>query len=230
MKEAKVSEIFLSYQGEGPLAGSRQLFVRFYGCNLKCSFCDTLLTSYKTLTKDGLLGKILDFDDAYNELALTGGEPLLHADFLAEFLELYKTHRGHPVYLETNGTLPDGLRKVLHLVDTVSMDFKLPSSSGIKTDPWPAHREFAEAASSKELIVKAVITENTTIDDVKKMADIVSTLGTPPEVVLQPVTPVNDLAPEPDMEMMTYFSKYLEKRIGRDVLVLGQIHKFMGIR
>ena len=230
MKEAKVSEIFLSYQGEGPLAGSRQLFVRFYGCNMKCSFCDTLLTSYKTFTKDSLLGKILDFDDAYNELALTGGEPLLYADFLAEFLELYKAHRGHAVYLETNGTLPDGLRKVLRLVDTISMDLKLPSSAGINTDPWPAHREFAEAASSKELIVKAVITENTTIDDVKKMADIVSSLGTLPEVILQPVTPVNALTPEPDMEMMTYFSKYLEKRIGRDVLVLGQIHKFMGIR
>jgi hypothetical protein len=34
----------------------------------------------------------------------------------------------------------------------------------------------------------------------------------------------------PDEEMMMYFTKYLEKRLGRNILVLGQIHRYMGIR
>ena len=97
MEEAKVSEIFLSYQGEGPFAGSRQLFLRFYGCNLECEYCDTTLESYKSFTKDSLLGKVMDFEDDYNELAVTGGEPLLYADFLSGFLPLYRAHRKHPV-------------------------------------------------------------------------------------------------------------------------------------
>jgi 7-carboxy-7-deazaguanine synthase len=230
MQEAKVSEIFLSYQGEGPFAGSRQLFVRFYGCNLDCDYCDTDIESYRSFNKDSLLGKILDFDDDYNELAITGGEPLLYADFLAQFLTLYRTHRKYPVFLETNGTLPEELAKVIDLVDIVSMDFKLPSSTLVDIDPWPAHRKFAEIASKKELIIKAVITENTTIDDIKKMAEIIQGLKPSVSVVLQPVTPVKDSVKAPDEEMVTYFSKYLEKRIARDVLVLGQIHKFMGIK
>ena len=71
--QARISEIFLSYQGEGPFTGSKQLFVRFYGCNMECSYCDTPLESYKSFSKESLLGKILDFGDNYNELVLTGG-------------------------------------------------------------------------------------------------------------------------------------------------------------
>lgn len=230
MREAKVSEIFLSYQGEGPFAGSRQLFVRFYGCNLDCDYCDTDLESYRSFNKDSLLGKILDFDDDYNELALTGGEPLLHADFLAQFLLLYRTHRKYPVFLETNGTLPDELAKIIDLVDIVSMDFKLPSSTGVAGDLWQAHMKFVEIASKRELIIKAVITENTTIDDIKKMSQIIQGLNKPVSVVLQPVTPVKGLIKAPDEEMIIYFRKYLEKTIARDVLVLGQMHKYMGIK
>ena len=74
---AKVSEIFLSYQGEGPYVGSHQLFVRFYGCNLKCVFCDTVLESYRSLAKESLFSRILDFGDDYNEVneATQGGLP-----------------------------------------------------------------------------------------------------------------------------------------------------------
>jgi organic radical activating enzyme len=51
------------------------------------------------------LGKVLDFDDDYNELVLTGGEPLLYHDFLKDFIPAYRKVKSRPVYLETNGVL-----------------------------------------------------------------------------------------------------------------------------
>ncbi|MDP8299036.1 MAG: 7-carboxy-7-deazaguanine synthase QueE [Candidatus Tantalella remota] len=228
--EAGISEIFLSYQGEGPFVGSRQLFVRFYGCNLNCEYCDTSLESYKCFSREALLGKVLDFDDDYNELTLTGGEPLLHADFIRGFLTLFKRHRDHKVYLETNGTLPEKMKKIIDLVDTIAMDVKLPSSSGSKSGMWNEHAESIDIAAQKELVVKAVVTASTTMDDIKKMGGILSGTERGPVIVLQPVTPVNENVGVPDGEMMSYFKAYLKKETGLETVVLGQVHKYLGIR
>jgi organic radical activating enzyme len=228
MTQAKVSEIFLSQQGEGPYVGTKQLFVRFYGCNLKCAFCDTDMKSYKTLTKESLFSRILDFGEDYQEIALTGGEPLIFADFLEEFLLFFRSHRQNGVYLETNGTLPDCLLKVIDNVDVVAMDFKLPSSTG-EEGQWEAHKRFAGIGALKELIIKAVITDNTAMEDIKRMGSIIKDLDADPDIVLQPVTPVGDIK-EPDEEMMWLFRKYLEKETGTDVMVLGQVHKELGIK
>jgi len=230
MESAKISEIFLSYQGEGPYAGSRQLFVRFYGCNRDCAYCDTVMESYSVFSRNSLMSKLLDFKDDYNELALTGGEPLDHSVFLAEFLPLYKNYIKKRVYLETNGTLPDNLEHILDLVDIIAMDFKLPSSTGDKTDVWSAHRDFAAKASVKELFIKAVITDSTIIDDIKKMSDIINMLDARPDIVLQPVDPLAEGIKEPDEEMLLYFKKYLKKETGSEVLILGQMHKSLGIK
>jgi len=229
-KQARISEIFLSHQGEGPYAGSRQLFVRFYGCNLDCAYCDTDLESYKTVDEQGLLGKVLDFEDDYNELVLTGGEPLLHAEFLSRFLPVFRGHRSRGVYLETNGTLPAELKKVIDRVDVVAMDVKLPSSDGNNGTLWERHEEFMKIASGKELIVKAVVTDSTTMEDVKRMTRIVGGVDGDIVVVLQPATAVNDLVQEADGEMLSFFKGYMAKETGKNVMIMGQIHKLMGIR
>jgi 7-carboxy-7-deazaguanine synthase len=230
MTRAKVSEIFVSYQGEGPFVGSRQLFIRFYGCNMNCVYCDTVLKSYKSFTAESLLGKVLDFDEAYNELVLTGGEPLVVSDFLKEFLPAFRAHRENHVYLETNGTLPRELEKIIDLVDIIAMDIKLPSSTGHMFGLWKDMRAFAEIAERKELIMKAVITDSTHMDDVKKMGSMISALKKKHIVVLQPVTPVSESVKEPDEEMIQYFKKYLEKETGKDVMIFGQVHKLLGIK
>jgi len=228
--QAKISEIFLSYQGEGPFLGSRQLFVRFYGCNLECVYCDTPLESYKSFSKEALLGKMLDFGDDYNELSLTGGEPLLFADFLSEFLPLYRKHQKHRIYLETNGVLAEEFGKIIDHVDIVCMDFKLPSSTGIKRDLWKAHEKFVMAAGNKELVVKTVVTDTTTMDDIKRMSSILAALDEKFVVVLQPVTACRDDVKSPDEEMLSFFKEYVLKETGKETLILGQSHKYLGIR
>ncbi|MBF0215592.1 MAG: 7-carboxy-7-deazaguanine synthase QueE [Candidatus Omnitrophica bacterium] len=230
MEKAKISEVFISYQGEGLYAGSRQLFIRFYGCNRKCSYCDTALDSYKSFSKDSLISKILGFEEDFNELVLTGGEPLLYADFLAIFLKQYKYYKKKHVYLETNGTLPDELAKVIGLIDIIAMDLKLPSSTGEKDDMWDEHKRFLTIACEKELILKAVVTGNTTMDDIKELADTISGVKGSPELIIQPVTRENNSIEEPDPEMLSYFSQYLKKKTAANVTVLGQMHKCLGIK
>jgi len=232
VEKAKISEIFLSFQGEGPFAGSRQLFVRFYGCNRSCSYCDTFLESYKSFTKDSLMGRLLGFTEDYNEIVLTGGEPLLWSGFLVEFLDVYKKHWKNGVYLETNGTLPGELEKVVDKVDIISMDIKLPSSTGdpCGDDIWDLHRRFVEVGSAKKMILKAVVTDMTLMEDMKAMSEIIARANAEVDIVLQPVTPVGEAVKQPDGEMLLYFKKYLEKETGRDIMVLGQLHKCLGVK
>ena len=230
MKEVNISEIFLSFQGEGPFIGSRQLFVRFFGCNLNCLYCDTLLSNYKKYTIDTLLNKLLEFNNLYNELTLTGGEPLLWNKFLKHFLPIFKKHVNVPIYLETNGTLDMELKDILDWVDIISMDFKFPSSSNESYDFWDAHKRFIDFSKTKDLIVKVVITDATKIDDIKKMGQIFLETKVNVPIILQPVTVTGASVNVPDDEMLLYFKEYIKKEITQDVNIIGQIHKIMGVR
>jgi 7-carboxy-7-deazaguanine synthase len=228
--QAKISEIFISYQGEGTFMGSRQIFARFYGCNLNCAYCDTVQTSYKSFTKEALLGKILDLGRDYNELVLTGGEPLLYADFLAEFLLLFRKSSRKKVYLETNGTLPVEFAKISSFIDIVAMDIKLPSSTGIKEDLWGAHDLFIKKCSGKHVLAKAVISEATTIEEIKQMAGVLKGHNGEGAVILQPLTEALGEVKSPDEEMLFFFKEYIKKETGKNAVVLGQMHKCMGIK
>ena len=230
MIKAKISEIFLSYQGEGTYIGSRQLFVRFFGCNLKCVYCDTKLSSYKSFTKEALLGKVLDFEDDYNELVFTGGEPLLYSEFLKEFIPSYKNIRNQRIYLETNGVLFNELDSVLDKVDVVAMDFKLPSSSPGQKPWWPEHYKFLQKLNSVEVIIKAVIAETTNIDDIKKFSHILKEFKGKFSIILQPVTGIDEKVKAPDREMLDIFKAYIVKEINKNVNILGQFHKVLQIR
>ncbi|MBU1061720.1 MAG: 7-carboxy-7-deazaguanine synthase QueE, partial [Candidatus Omnitrophica bacterium] len=163
MKKAKITEIFSSVQGEGPYVGEEQIFVRFYGCNLGCRFCDE--SKKDTFLEYGPSEVIERIIDAKNKtVSFTGGEPLLHADFLKEILPVLKEKK-IKIYLETNGTLKDRLLDILDCVDIISMDLKLPSSTGLRPY-WGEHADFLKEGLKKELFVKAVVTRKTLLSDI----------------------------------------------------------------
>lgn len=76
----KVNEIFVSIDGEGVRTGLSSVFIRLYGCNLNCSYCDTRYScenqEYKQMTLYEILAKVLSYGVA--RVTLTGGEPLIH--------------------------------------------------------------------------------------------------------------------------------------------------------
>lgn len=101
----KINEIFYSLQGEGHYTGTPAVFIRFAGCNLKCSFCDTDFTSFTEMTEDDIVREIGQYPT--NHIVITGGEPTLQ--ITASLVS--KLHdAGKYVQIETNGTnvLPEG--------------------------------------------------------------------------------------------------------------------------
>jgi 7-carboxy-7-deazaguanine synthase len=121
----KVNEIFYSIQGEGILVGVPSIFLRFAGCNLRCSFCDTKY-AYKRGTEmniQEILDEIKKFACSY--ICLTGGEPLLQKDTIKLIENLLQ--KNYKICLETNGSF--SIKKLVGKKSLmISLDIKCPSS------------------------------------------------------------------------------------------------------
>jgi organic radical activating enzyme len=208
--DANLVEIFSSIQGEGPYLGWRQIFMRFSGCNLKCDYCDTLFTPQKScqveiapgagqfLPQDNpvalpqverlVASWVQDFPGLHHSLSLTGGEPLLHAEVLREWLPRLRHYL--PIYLETNGTLSDQLDAVLQWIDFIAMDIKLPSLSA-QGDLWDEHRRFLLRSRHKHTFVKLVVSSDTPVRELEQAAHLVHECAAQADIVLQPYTARN---------------------------------------
>jgi len=118
-----VNEIFYSIQGESIYSGRPCVFVRLTGCNLRCSYCDTLY-AYKDGTEmelEPIIKKVDSFGCPLVEI--TGGEPLIQPETPLLIYSLLEN--GHEVMIETNGSLD------ISIVDDRCMkivDIKCPSS------------------------------------------------------------------------------------------------------
>lgn len=222
--KGKISEIFTSIQGEGLYFGTKQLFVRFYGCNINCEFCDTVGGSFVEYELGELLKKIDSYRGQCDSISFTGGEPLLQKDFLASILKLTQAD-GFKNYLETNGTLPEALSEVVEYVDIISMDFKLPSSAGTP-DLWEQHRKFLKIASKKEVFIKAVICEGTTEQDLIQVVNIIKDTAENTVLVLQPDSFQDYTKLEPKIEKFKAYC--LENNVV--TCVIPQLHKLMGLK
>lgn len=100
-----INEIFYSLQGEGHFTGTPAVFIRFSGCNLKCSFCDTEHERYSEMTEDDIMREVSKYPAEH--VVITGGEPALQ---LTQTLVDRLHAAGKFIQIETNGTaeLPEG--------------------------------------------------------------------------------------------------------------------------
>jgi organic radical activating enzyme len=232
--KTRISEVFSSIQGEGKLLGRRQVFIRFSGCNLNCKYCDT------PDSRNPEYGNYLSIDELskevnglitpdFHSLSLTGGEPLLHADFIKEFLENYPID----ALIETNGSLPDELKKISNLVKFASVDIKLPEHDANSDWNILVENELKSInllmEESINIYCKLVVLPSTKVDTVvfiaSKIAQEVQNAGKL-SLIIQPASPLSNWMKNSNklLEISERTGKYL------DVLTIPQIHKILKIR
>ncbi|MGB3238924.1 MAG: 7-carboxy-7-deazaguanine synthase QueE [Geitlerinemataceae cyanobacterium] len=210
---SQLVEVFSAIQGEGLNVGTRQIFVRFALCDLRCYFCDSAHTwkipkdcqiertpgrrDFETHLNPVSLEDLLHWVERQNQpglhdsISLTGGEPLLHSPFLTEFLPRVRDSTGLPIYLETAGHRPQNVDPILPYLDVVGMDIKLPSVSGETW--WTEHAEFLQRCDRAhlEVFVKIIISDRTRPEELEIASQLVAKVNPQIPVFLQPVTPLS---------------------------------------
>lgn len=127
-------EIFETVEGEGSLAGFPTIFVRLFGCNLRCTWCDTVYSyppskAERVMTIEEIVGEVRQYRS--QRICLTGGEPLLYGEHsLALIHALASLESIVDLHIETNGAID--LTMFIEGIDSPKvryvMDYKLPAS------------------------------------------------------------------------------------------------------
>lgn len=226
---ASVLEVFASRQGEGARVGEPHVFVRFGGCNLACGYCDTPESvpaeSGRPATVPELVARVAALDGGVPDsiVSLTGGEPLLQVGFLERLIPVLRKS-GRRIYLETNGTLPRALRRVIAGCDWVAMDFKPPTATGC--DSWEAHQWFLRVGGNK-VSVKMVLTDQTAEAEFHRAVDLLAGMPRPIPFILQPATAWGKARGVPLARLASWWSQAARRL--KDVRILPQIHRLWGI-
>lgn len=131
-RDLRVTEIFLSIQGESSHAGRPCSFVRLTGCPMRCVWCDSEYTFYggERISFEDILAKLDDFGCKLVEV--TGGEPLAQKNVFPFISEL--CDRGYEVLIETGGYVStDNVDPRASII----LDVKCPASGEAERNHWP---------------------------------------------------------------------------------------------
>ena len=228
-----IIEIFSSFQGEGPLIGQRQIFVRFAGCNLNCSYCDTQDSKSKNA---GTLMSVREVVSKINEIltpdcatiSFTGGEPSLYPDFISEVSKNFNLK----IMLETNGTLPNNI-DLIEQLDIVSLDIKLNEHFDEEFDKNIFINEIKSLnlliSKSISVYCKVVILPSTKIKSIREVIEKLSENvlnKSNIQIIIQPSSPLND------WKGLNFKLFKFSEIIGQyfEVSTIPQIHKILNIK
>lgn len=205
----KVVEIFKSIEGEGPRAGYPTTFIRLYGCNLECSYCDSQYActgdNYTEMSINDILGKVLEL--GVKRVTLTGGEPLLDPE-VKHLLWALDTHY-FEVNVETNGSI--GIAPYKHFMRAFfTIDYK-SISSGMSAAMTPA----AYRHAGKGDVIKFVVGS---IEDLNEMHRFIKEVKPVAQLYVSPV--FGQIEPKEIVE-------YLLKHGISNVRVQLQLHKII---
>lgn len=210
-----VVEIFASIQGEGRYIGMPVMFIRFWGCNLKCTWCDTpgavIKRHYNLMTADEIVKKIAKIQPMF--VVLTGGEPMIQP--LAEVLEMLSPTC--TIDIETNGTIipeESWRRHISRFV--VSPKLK---SSGMESKLNMNALKFFAALPLKTVEFKFVILDR---EDFDQARDLMTNLGWTQEVIMQAVDNNVDLA--------RVIAEWIIQERHWNYRLLPQWHKYLKVR
>lgn len=221
----KVVELFKSIEGEGIRTGYVCTFVRLFGCNCKCVYCDSLYAiegkysnDYPDMTIQEIVDKCKEFKTPY--VTLTGGEPLLQKDIHKLILSLILN--GFYVNIETNGAVDiDMYRQIVCqnvLIDNwdklfFTIDYK-SISSGCNKKMIP--QNFTSNLRDND-VVKFVVGTQEDMEDMRRMVEIIRTYSKC-QIFVSPIFGM--IEPKDIVE-------YLKNNDMFDVRCQLQIHKFI---
>ena len=180
-------------------------------------FKSTGFKSTKTAPKNPSANLLRDWIDGDTFVWLVSDEILL--EWLPELRRLF------PIYLETNGVLHTALLRLINLIDHISMDIKLPSTSGC-TDLWECHKDFLRIAAQKNVFVKIVASDVSEEWEIERACETVAAVDRDIPVILQPVTLRNGsigISPFRILEFQEIACRFLT-----EVRIIPQTHKFIG--
>lgn len=166
----EVVEKFVSINGEGRNAGHLAVFIRFKGCNLHCSYCDTMWANSRDVKYvNASPQELVDYvkSTGVEMVTLTGGEPTLQDEFYTLLSLLAK--EDVTVEVETNGSTD--ISKFCDIVSRAAftLDYKCPSS-GMESAMLTSN--YAYLSKTYGDVVKFVVGS---VEDLDKMAYIVKT-------------------------------------------------------
>jgi organic radical activating enzyme len=243
-ENASIYEIFNSVQGEGPYVGTRQVFVRFQGCPLTCVYCDSVraqryesscrvrcdvLDSVKNPVSANVLARLIEslWTPATQHITLTGGEPLLHADFILKLAQ----ESDRPIYLETNASSSRSAWRLKHSVCVAACDIKLPEHEATPTYKRLLREELRTIKffyeSQVDVFAKIVAMRETVSDTIECVAQRLAAIDSNLLLVLQPVTPISRLVPPHSnqlLQLMDAAARHL-----RQVRIIPQVHNKLGM-
>lgn len=127
----RITEIFLSLQGESTRVGLPTVFVRLTGCPLRCHYCDTAYAFHggKGIDLADVLSQVEKF--GVEHVCVTGGEPLAQRSSLSLMMALCDA--GYNVSIETSGALD--ISAVDPRVSRI-VDIKTPASGEVTKNRW----------------------------------------------------------------------------------------------
>lgn len=171
-------KIFLSIQGESTDMGLPCIFIRLFGCPVKCSYCDTIqdIKNKKRISLENVINKVRKYKDV-KHVCITGGEPMIQKDEVIpltwELLSL-----GYKVSIETSGCIPIedwGYKRSYKYI----MDIKCPSS---KVSYKNKYDNLVKLQTNDEVVF--VIADR---EDYEFMKDVLSKYPTSAQILLSPM-------------------------------------------
>lgn len=211
-------------QGEGPDAGRPCVFVRFGGCDYRCSWCDSLhavlpaeVRKAERLTASEIVGRIVLLAAAPTTVVLSGGNPaLLHLDPVVKLLH----DRGYRVTIETQGTK---YKPWISSLDAIIVSPK-PPSSRMETD-WELLDTFLSSVPPERTSLKVVVGNDNDYDYARKVRQAYPNL----EFFVSVLNPAGSDGDAFDINVILTGYRKLCERIAYDPLmhdakVLPQLH------
>lgn len=214
-----VSELFYSIQGEGVNVGMPAFFIRVYGCNLRCGWCDSKYSYDGKCSLFSIKGIVDMIKNLSNRaVILTGGEPSIYSDFFLRLIELAPAK----YFMETNGTIWSA--ELARKLSFVSVSPKLSSSGeGFNLDIIQGYIDVAPKAE-----IKFVISDE---QDIGEAVDIIKRLSLKHTwLVFQPVAVEDKNYPEQIHKIYKLVSENRFLSGLKMTRFIPQVHKLCNIK